>query len=143
MNGFVDYLVGTFGYDAAVIIKNAIIGLALFMVGVLRTTWYLCTVVPKIEFDEEHDLLSHDITMIILKKDSKTKILMPVGLTPSQLFLNFFIVYLNQRGVLKRGKVTSKERAKAKRIFVYISIFTAIILVTATYLIFTVMNNYM
>ncbi|MGG1916099.1 hypothetical protein ABFY54_29280 [Priestia megaterium] len=143
MNEFIDYLVNEYGYNAAVIIKNAIIGIALLLVGVLRTTWYISKLLPKITFDEEHDLLHHDITMIILKKDKKRKIIMPVGLTPSQIFLNFFIVYLNHRKVLKRGKITGKERAQARRILIYVSIFTAILVVISFYLIFTVMNDYM
>ncbi|MED4262035.1 hypothetical protein [Priestia aryabhattai] len=143
MNQFVDYLVNEFGYNAAVIIKNAIIGIALLLVGCLRTAWYISKVVLKIEFDEEHDLLSHDITMIILKKDGKKKIIMPVGLTPAQLFLNFFIIYLNHRRILKRGKITGKERDKARRILTFVTIFTTTLVVVSFYLIFTVMNDYM
>ena len=142
MKTLVDFLVDVFGYDGAVIVKNFIIGIGLYIVGCFRAIWGVSIILPYIKFDSKHNLLEEDITMLTIINGKRKRIIMPKEITPPQLFLNFFILFLNTYGILRRKRISKKERRTAKLFLIFIAALSLFIVAFALYLCLTVMDNY-
>lgn len=126
-----NYFVDNCGDAPIVIFEGSILIIASIIIGIIIGSIYCSYVMSMVKFDMEHNIKEDGISMIILRKGKRTRIILPPQLTMMQLFMNSFIFGLYRIGILKNNQITIRDVKKAKIIFLLFAIFTALIVIAA------------
>ncbi|PEN61584.1 hypothetical protein [Bacillus wiedmannii] len=126
-----DYFIDTCGDAPVVFLEGSILIIASILIGIIVGGVYCSYVMSMVKFDMEHNIKEDGISMIILRKGKRTRIILPPQLTMMQLLMNSFIFGLYRIGILKNSQITIRDVKKAKKIFLLFVIFTALIVITA------------
>lgn len=129
-----EFLLENFSYRGAVLIEDSILALAVLIVGMTAAFIYSSYVMSMVKFDTEHNIQDDGISMIILKKKNRTRIIFPPQLSMPQVFMNLFIFSLYQMRIVRNSQVTIADVKKAKRIFFFVVLFSVIIVIVAVVL---------
>lgn len=135
MDYFIQWLMFKIGYENAILVKNILSASAYLLIGGFIATVYSSYAGSKLHIDDRHDLKEDGISMLIMGRGKKTKVVIPKGCTSQkELFLDLFIFFLHQIGVIKNARINRRDIKRAKILFSISAIIIILFVITAVHM---------
>lgn len=140
MDEFLDWVQHKFGFVDAVVLKNMIIGISFYILGMFTIhlyASYINSILIK-DCENKYKLDELGISFLIIRVDGKKKIVCHSNMTMKESFFGVVIVSLIRLRILRNNRITKKDEKKALILFMTYSIICFFIVFFSFLLTFTI-----